>query len=139
MEGALRDGVAWDKFREFVINQGGAAQAIDDPALLPHAAYQETIRSTATGFVTRIDSLALGLAVAEIGGGRRRKGDRIDQTVGVILERKVSGSVQHGDSLLTVHAPNQGTVDQIREQLQAAVEVSPEPMPAPPLIYETIS
>ena len=139
MQASLSRGAAWEKFRQFVVNQGGSADAIDDADRLPRAAYQEPFHATSAGYIARIDSLALGLAVAELGGGRQRKGDVIDQTVGVSLARKVGDAVATGDTLLSVHARDRDAVDRIRDRLQSAVQISSTAVAPPPLIYEIVT
>ncbi|MGK4455975.1 thymidine phosphorylase, partial [Klebsiella pneumoniae] len=56
------------------------------------------------GFVERLDAATIGHAVADVGGGRRRKEDAIDYGVGVLMSRAVGDQVERGDLLMTVVA-----------------------------------
>ena len=79
----LRNGQAWNKFRQFIAAQGGDVRQIDDPELLPSARLVEPIRAPAAGWLAEIRADAVGLATVELGGGRQKKGDSIDYAVGI--------------------------------------------------------
>ena len=56
------------------------------------------------GFVTAIDTRALGLAVVELGGGRRRAHDPIDHAVGLDRLLGLGAAVEPDTPLARVHA-----------------------------------
>ena len=139
LQDALDSGAAWAKFREFILHQGGSAEAIDNPERLPSAPYQEAILAAGGGYLAAIDSLALALAVCELGGGRQRKGDAVDPAVGIVLGCKVGDAVAPGDTVATVFARGQSDVDRLRDRVCAAFTISGAPVAAPPLIYEIVT
>ncbi|GIV96039.1 MAG: hypothetical protein KatS3mg057_0696 [Herpetosiphonaceae bacterium] len=138
LEQALSEGRAWAKFRQMVEHQGGDTAFVDDPERLPRAPVAEPLRAAQDGYVTYIDALTLGLATVELGGGRQRKGDPIDHSVGIVLEAKVGDQVSAGQPLLTIHAQSQEAAAAVRERLTAAVSVSPERAQPLPLIFDVI-
>ncbi len=138
LEDALDSGAAWRKFRAFVEHQGGDLRTIDDPALLPEATVVEPAFAQRDGYIRRIDALALGMVASELGGGRQRKGDVIDPSVGVVLEHKVGAWVARGAPLATIHANHGEQVEQVRERVTVAFEIEPDPQPSPPLVYEIV-
>ena len=56
------------------------------------------------GFVAAIDTRALGLAVVELGGGRRLASDRIDHAVGLESLIGLGASVEPDTPLVRIHA-----------------------------------
>lgn len=134
---ALDSGAAWQTFRAFVANQGGVA-TIDDPALLPEATSKEPVHAPRAGYIARIDALELGLAVNDLGGGRAKKGDNINPSVGIVLEHKVGEFVTQGAPLATIHADRIEDVERVRDRVEAAFTIQREPQPALPLVYEVI-
>jgi pyrimidine-nucleoside phosphorylase len=102
-EQMIASGKAREKFREMIRLQGGNADVMDDPGLLPQAQHKAEVKSPASGFVTAIMSEQLGIAGVLLGGGRARKEDSVDPAVGIIVHKKVGDRVSAGDALCTVH------------------------------------
>src|SRR6202795_390343 len=66
-------GKALEKFRECIRLQGGNSRVIDEPSLLPAARGHAEVKSPSSGFITDINCLNLGIALALLGGGRAKK------------------------------------------------------------------
>jgi thymidine phosphorylase len=80
----LDDGTAAERFQRMVAGLGGPKDLISKPNKhLQTAPFAKAIAAEESGTVTVIDTRALGLAVIELGGGRRRVEDRIDHSVGL--------------------------------------------------------
>lgn len=135
----LRNGQAWNKFRQFIDAQGGDVRQIDDPELLPSARLVEPIRAPAAGWLAEIRADVVGLATVELGGGRQKKGDSIDYAVGIVLGAKVGDQVELGQPLCWVHANDSRRLSAAQAQVLEACRISPVPILAPPLVYELIS
>jgi pyrimidine-nucleoside phosphorylase len=135
---ALESGAAWQKFRQFVRSQGGDVVTVDDPRLLPEATTVEPVYAPHEGYIAHIDALELGLVASDLGGGRQRKEDLIDPSVGIVLEHKVGAFVSHGAPLATVHAAHPDDIERVRERVASAFQLSAEAPPATPLIYEIV-
>jgi pyrimidine-nucleoside phosphorylase len=102
-EELIDSGKALAKFREMVELQGGDPETVDNPSLLPKAKHSLEIRSPRAGYVTAIDSEAIGTACVMLGGGREKKEDAIDPAVGIVLHKKISDRVAHREPLCTIH------------------------------------
>jgi len=135
---ALEQGHAWQKFRAFVGHQGGDLATIDDPRLLPEATIVEPVRAHHDGFITAIDALELGLVASDLGGGRQKKGDMIDPSVGIVLEHKVGAFVAQGAPLATIHASHPNHIAQFHDRVAAAFTIEPGKRAPEPLVYEVI-
>jgi len=135
---SLAAGRAWDKFREWIAAQGGEVAFVDRPALLPRAALIESVAAPRSGYVAGIDALDVGLAAVQLGGGRAKKGDAIDQAVGVVLGPKVGDPVQQGQPIYTIHANSTNRLREARQRLLGAFSFSDEPVPTLPLVHQII-
>jgi pyrimidine-nucleoside phosphorylase len=134
---AIADGSALERLRQVVEAQGGDPDVVADASRLPLASRSFEVPAPRGGFVCAVDAYAIGDAVVDLGGGRRRKEDVIDPGVGVILAKKVGDPVKAGEPLARVHsrAPDDGTAT----ALSTAFDLCDEPPPPAPLIWERLA
>ena len=138
-EQALRNGSALAKFRELVVAQGGDGAMVDDPALLPQAAFVEVVRTPTAGWLARLDARAVGEAAVLLGAGRAKKGDPIDPAVGLVVHCKVGDELAAGAALFTVHASSSASLAAARAHaLQGVAVVAGERVAALPLFYGVV-
>ncbi|MCD6291073.1 MAG: pyrimidine-nucleoside phosphorylase, partial [Anaerolineae bacterium] len=137
-EAALRDGTAWEKFRQFVAAQGGDIAAVDDPSRLPQAKLVVPFLAEVPGYVQAIDAAAIGMAVVDLGGGRERKGEPIDPAVGIVMRARLGDRVEVGQPLCDIHANDETRLERAQERLRRAFTVGEEPVALPPLIYQVL-
>jgi len=97
IEQKLKSGEAMDKFREMVSAQGGD---LTKPLI---AATSHQVSAKDNGVVHAIDTEALGLAIIEMGGGRKVVGQNIDHSVGIQLNVRLGDDIETGDTLATVY------------------------------------
>ncbi|MCC7209432.1 MAG: thymidine phosphorylase [Anaerolineae bacterium] len=135
----LDNGAAFAKLRELVGAQGGDVRQIDDPALLPKAQYVDDVIVPESGFVESLDALSVGLAAVELGAGRERKGDAIDHAVGLMVHYKVGDYLPEGEPVFTLYANDETHLAQVRQRLESAVLLSPEPVKPLPMFYDLIT
>lgn len=102
---------AYDKFIELVKAQGGhiynvymdwVGMSLDMPVLDDKVTYLKEIHAQSDGYVVSIDSKKIGEALVALGGGRNKKEDKIDYSVGFEFAKKVGDKVKEGDTILTV-------------------------------------
>ncbi|UCF77918.1 MAG: thymidine phosphorylase [Candidatus Eiseniibacteriota bacterium] len=117
LEKLLDGGQALEAFRKFVEAQGGNGGVVSDDSLLPGARSVRTVTAREEGFVSSIDARALGELCVDMGGGRRRRDDEIDKSVGFLLEAKVGEKVSKGSPLCEVHSSSEKgeTTERVRE------------------------
>lgn len=129
---SLQDGSALSKWRAAIRAQGGDDRVIDDPARLPRAMSCETVVAARAGFVTAIDSRALGVAATTLGAGRVRVEDRVDPAVGIVLQKTRGDRVAAGDVLCMVHSNVAARASAVVSQIERAFELGDElPIPRP--------
>ncbi len=135
---AIADGSAVRKLKELVAAQGGDPRAIDDYSVLPQARSTSDVVAPQAGFVTGIETEAVGLAAVALGAGRQRVDSRIDPAVGFTLLRKVGEPVKAGEPVVRIHYNDPAPVDEVKMRLQAAYRFGPQ-APAPrPLVLERL-
>jgi len=93
----IRNGNAYKKFEELVLAQHGDIKGIkiSDKVF--------SIKSPKTGFITKVDALAIGSLTNQIGAGRTNKDDIIDTSVGVVISKKVGDYVLENEELAKVY------------------------------------
>ena len=69
---------------------------------------------------------AFGLAAMSLGGGREKLDDKIDMSVGLVLNKKVGDQVEAGELLYTMHANDEEKAKAAIENLWNAIEIRPE-------------
>ncbi|MGB7926711.1 MAG: thymidine phosphorylase [Terriglobales bacterium] len=102
-ERILASGRAFERFRQMVELQGGDISVIDDPTRLPSADHRVDVPSPNDGYVSAIDCEQVGTACVILGGGRERKEDSVDPSVGVEVHKKIGDKVAIGEALCTIH------------------------------------
>jgi pyrimidine-nucleoside phosphorylase len=134
----LDDGRALEKMRQIVAAQGGNPEVCDDPTgVLPAAAPDAaSVTASKRGFVAAVDAEAIGRAVVLLGGGRLRKDDHIDPSVGIEIETRLGEEVRPGQVLAVLRG--RGDLGAALATASAAYTIADAP-PAPrPLILEVL-
>jgi pyrimidine-nucleoside phosphorylase len=134
----IASGRARDTFREIIHLQGGDPRVVDDPSLLPRARREAHIDAPRAGYVTAIHSELVGVAGMMLGGGREKKEDTVDPSVGIVLEKKIGDAVNDGDTLCTVHYNSDERVIHSIPLLEKSFEIGPTAPPAAPLVRKII-
>ncbi len=135
---SLDDGRAWTKFVEWITAQGGDREQLEHPETLPTATLVESVAAPRSGYIAGIDAAEVGKTGVELGGGRQKKGDPIDYSVGILGRAKVGMQVAKGEPLFTIHANDQEKLEEARQRLLAAVTWSDETVARPPHILTII-
>ncbi len=122
----LADGSAMDAWRRMIQAQGG-----DPSAALPVARETYVLPVPATGRLTRLDALAVGVAAWRLGAGRARKEDPVQAGAGVVLHAKPGDDVRAGQPLLTLHTDEPERFARAIDALEGAIDVGgpAEPLP----------
>lgn len=96
-ENSIKTGSAYKKFLEIVKNQGG------DISKLKVSSKKYEYKSSKQGEIKKIDALEIGKLSLSLGAGRERKEDKIDYTVGIVLNKFLGDKVNIGDTLMTLY------------------------------------
>jgi thymidine phosphorylase len=142
LRAALDSGQAAERFARMVAGLGGPADLLQQADRhLPAAPVVRPVpapRSREGSCVAAIDTRALGLAVVELGGGRRKGDDRIDPAVGLASLAPLGARLDDGQPIAIVHAATDAAADAAVHAVQAAYAWSHTPAARSPLIAEHI-
>ncbi|MDW0109124.1 pyrimidine-nucleoside phosphorylase [Sporosarcina aquimarina] len=133
----IEDGSALELFGQFLQAQGGNADIVKNPDLLPNAAFQIEVKSTTTGFITKMEADEIGVAAMLLGAGRATKEDDIDLAVGIVLKKKIGDSVKSGETLAIVHS-NQPEIVKTESMLLKHIHISQHKPKRPKLIHKIL-
>ncbi len=129
----LASGRAHEVWERMIEAQGG-----DLSKGLPEAPHRLTIDAAESGYVRRLDALAVGIAAWRLGAGRARKEDPVSAVAGVICVRKPGERVSSGEPVLELRTDDADKFAAAKAALHDAFSIGPEPPSARPLIAETL-
>jgi thymidine phosphorylase len=138
---ALRSGAAAERFAAMVAQLGGPADLLDAPGrhLAGAPVVTEAVPAEA-GNVQRVDVRAVGLAIIDLGGGRRREDDAIDHAVGLTEIAAPGERVGPGERpLAVVHARDEAAAGRAADALRAAFTLGDGAPPAGPAVLERLA
>ncbi len=139
VESKLKNGEAFDKFKEFISIQGGNPAVADDPSLLPQAAIVRDILAPQDGYVEAMKSDDVGIASLIMGAGRATKEDVIDLSAGIILKKKVGDQIKKGEAIATFYTSTEEKFKAGEERFMEAITFSTAPVSPRPLIKAIVS
>ena len=96
---SIKSGDAIHKLKEFIENQGGNKDVVDDYSLFKKSKYKYPVKSTKSGYINKIKAEDVGVSAMILGAGRETKDDVLDLSVGIILEKKVGDYINEGEVL----------------------------------------
>jgi pyrimidine-nucleoside phosphorylase len=135
-ERAVDDGRALETFRRMVQAQGGDPRVVDDPTgVLPAAPIVRPILAPSDGYLAVVEAEAIGRASADLGAGRKRKGDPVDPAVGIVFRPKIGDRVEAGQELGAVHARDEGGAASCVARVLGALEWADAPVDPVPLVH----
>jgi thymidine phosphorylase len=117
-EVALKDGSAMDHWRRMISAQGG-----DPDAALPVAKEKHVITATASGTITTMDAMKVGVSAWRLGAGRSKQGEKVQAGAGIELHAKPGDYISAGSPLMTLHTDEPARFDRAIEILEGAVTI----------------
>jgi len=137
-EQLIRSGKALEKFGQMVALQGGDSSVIADPRRLPQAEHKLDVLSLRSGCVMKIDCEAVGIACVVLGGGREKKEDSVDPSVGLALHKKVGDSVAAEEPLCAIHYNSEARAARAKTLIEASYQIGETPPTKRPLVHRVI-
>jgi pyrimidine-nucleoside phosphorylase len=137
-EPLIASGKAFEKFRQMVELQGGDPRVIDDPKRLPQARHSLRVQSARSGYLSAMQGENIGTACVRLGGGRERKEDSVDPTVGIVLHKKVGDAVSAGEALATIFYNAEAKAQRARELIEKSCTIADAPPEKRQLVHRII-
>lgn len=137
-QAVLDSGAAAEKFARMAAALGGPADFMERSATyLASAPVTLPFKASRSGFLARMDARAIGMALIDLGGGRRKTTDVIDHAVGFSDFRPVGAKLAAGDTVALVHAADEAAATRTLAALEQAVMVAEQPILTRPVVLES--
>ena len=133
----LDNGQAAETFQKMVSELGGPKNILDET--LTAANVVKPVPAPHSGTITHIETREVGLAVVELGGGRKKASDTIDHTVGFTDVLGLGEKVDKGQPLAIVHAKNEDDANHIIALIQKAYRINDSNVEPSPTIIERLT
>jgi thymidine phosphorylase len=114
----LASGAAMDVWKRMISAQGG-----DPDAPLPTAKETHVVTAPASGVLTRLDAMSVGVAAWRLGAGRSRPGEQVQVAAGVVMHAKPGDAVTAGQPLMTLHTDTPERFDRAVAALQGGYDI----------------
>ncbi|WP_248582989.1 thymidine phosphorylase [Nocardioides sp. InS609-2] len=115
----LASGRAMDSWKSMIRAQGG-----DPEAELPTARESHVVTAPASGVLTRLDAMAVGLAAWRLGAGRARKEDPVQAGAGVVWHARPGDTVREGEALFTLLTDEPDRFERALASLEGGYDVA---------------
>jgi thymidine phosphorylase len=136
---ALDSGAAAERFARMVAALGGPRNVLSARfAGLPKARFVAPLPSPMAGVIAATNAREIGLAVVELGGGRRIASDAVDLRVGLSHILPVGARVIAGEPLLQVHAASRESAQAAMARLTQAIRIAPRAPAQGPAVIERL-
>ena len=115
-----------NKFKELIKNQGVDVSYIEDTSKFERAKYIIPIKSEKMGYIKSMDNEKIGYISSSLGAGRLKKEDKINDKVGIIINKKIGDKVNVGDVLGFIHSDDIEVGNNAVKEMQNCYEFSDE-------------
>ncbi|TWS19244.1 thymidine phosphorylase [Tsukamurella asaccharolytica] len=130
----LANGRAMDSWKAMIAAQGG-----DPEAPLPVAQHTRTVAAPATGVLTALDAMGVGIAAWRLGAGRERQGEPVQAGAGVTWHATVGDAVTAGEPLFTLHTDTPEKFDGAVAALDGAAVIGESAAPRGSLVLDRVT
>ena len=134
----ISNGKALEKFKEFVINQGGNPAVADDYSLFPQASHVLEVKSEKTGYVSKIEAESVGVSAMILGAGRETKEDELDLSAGLLVKKKVGDYVKE-EMFAIMYFNKEEKVEDAKRRFINAYKINEEKTEPKKLIYGVVT
>ena len=131
LAGHLDSGRALEKFEQMIRAQGGSL------ARPRPRAPGWTLTAKRDGYLTAMNAEGLGMAVVEMGGGRKKIGQPIDHAVGLEMLARLGDRVKRGQPLLVVFA-SPAARERALPLIECSLEIGDAEPTIPPLVVDRV-
>ena len=129
----LDSGHVAERFENMVSALGGPKDFLSTyKKVLPKTKYVIPVKAKKDGYITQIDTKALGNILIKMGGGRQKASDNLDLSVGFTKVVKSNERVEANEALLMLHCPDKYLSSSLEEEINNCFTIS-ERDPAQPI------
>ncbi|ONF78716.1 thymidine phosphorylase [Salmonella enterica subsp. enterica serovar Typhimurium] len=140
LQAVLDNGKAAEVFGRMVAAQKGPSDFVENyDKYLPTAMLSKAVYADTEGFISAMDTRALGMAVVSMGGGRRQASDTIDYSVGFTDMARLGDSIDGQRPLAVIHAKDEASWQEAAKAVKAAIILDDKAPASTPSVYRRIT
>ena len=128
----IRNGKALKKFQQMVKNQSGQ---INLGPKINNPSYSHEVVSEHDGYVSSFDTTAIGWALVELGCGRKKSGDVLDNSAGIEFYAKVGEKIKKGEAIFRCFGSRKSKLKNAVNLIENTFCISDEKVKKPEPIY----
>ncbi len=119
----INNGLAFNKLKEMVQIQGGDITYLDNIEKFEKAKYIIEVKSDKNGQISEMNAEDIGKLACFLGAGRIKKEDKIDMSVGIVLNKKVNDFVEQDETLATIYANDEEKCKTAVEEIKNIIKI----------------
>ena len=124
LEQNILNGKGYEKFVQLVQNQNGDITYLENLNKFPKAKYIENVYAGKKGYISKLPAKSIGKIACYLGAGREKKEDIIDNTVGIVLKKKVGDFVEKNEIVAQIFANDMDKMNEAIENMNKIIEIS---------------
>ena len=128
----ISGGAPLQRLKELISAQGGDLNASR------RLGFERDVQAADSGYVCRINTDRIGMAIIEMGGGRKQIGDQIDHSVGLEFLVRIGDKIEEGQPIAKLYCDDKKVAEYAANLVSLAVGTLPSPAEAPKLIIDRI-
>lgn len=122
---SIASGKALEIFAKMIAAQGGSSDFIENYSnYLPKAKIVKDLYLSKEGYISKIDTRKVGLALVMLKGGRQKVDDKLDYSVGFSNFKKLGNIISSKEPLCQIHINNAEDYNKIKDYFEETIEVS---------------
>lgn len=134
----IYNGKAFEKFKQLVQNQGGDISYIENTDKFQKAKIILEVKANNSGNITSIPAKEIGKLASFLGAGRINKEDKIDHSVGIVLNKKVGEKVEAKETIAKIYANDLKKAQIVLDELEKIIKIEEKEVSIK-YIYEIIT
>lgn len=134
LQSVLDNGKAYEIFEKMVAAQGGTT----DFSQLPTASVVKPVLAGSEGYIQAMNTRDIGIAVINLGGGRRIASDKINHSVGFDEILPIGTKVQADTPIAMIHAQDEDSWQMAAQAYRQAIGIGNTQSETRPVVYETL-
>lgn len=134
----IDNGKALERLITMVEAQGGDSSVIKDLDKFEKATYSHNVIAKESGYITKMNTEACGIASSMLGAGRETVDSIIDFSAGIVLKLKVGDKVKAGDVLAVMYASKEELFEAADKKFQNAITIEEKTVDKDPLIFARV-
>ena len=97
--------------------------------------FREMFYAKSDGYISFMNTLSLGMAVVQLGGGYLKKGDVLDPSAGIFFHKKIGDIVSEGELLLEYYCSGKDKFETSKLYFNEVIEIQSQQPDLTQLIY----